>query len=78
MNNTEELKQLYKIDVDKVTKINMTSLGILDTFGKLVVSLYMEDNVTEELTFISPVPVKDITNWLKENNLIDQTTLREY
>ena len=34
MNNTRQLTELYKVDITKITNINITSIGLLK--GKLV------------------------------------------
>lgn len=34
MNNTRQLTELYKVDITKITNINITSIGLLEVFGK--------------------------------------------
>lgn len=72
------MKELKAINTKDIIDIEMTSIGILDTFGKLVIQVYMKDNTRTEVTFLSPVPIKEITKWLEENNLLDISTLIKY
>lgn len=55
----------------------MTSIGLLDIFGKLNIEIQI-DTQMEEIEFISPVPVKEILKWLEENNLLDKATLIKF
>ena len=77
MDNNMKLKQLKQLDVDKITEIKMTSIGLLDIFGKLNIEIQI-DTQMEEIEFISPVPVKEILKWLEENNLLDKATLIKF
>lgn len=72
------LEELRSIDVTQIIDIEMTSIGILDTFGKLVIQIYKDDNTRTEITFLSPVPIKEISKWLEDNKLLDITTLMKY
>lgn len=77
MNNKEKLEQLNKLDSTKITNIEMTSIGLLDTFGKLNIQIHIGD-VIKTLEFISPVPKQEIINWLQKDNLIDKATLIQF
>lgn len=72
------MEELKAINTKDIIDIEMTSIGILDTFGKLVIQVYMKDNTRTEVTFLSPVSIKEITKWLEENNLLDISTLIKY
>ena len=56
----------------------MTSIGLLDSFGKLEMILDMKDNTKKGFTFLSPVPTKHIVNYLTKTNLIDKATLKKF
>lgn len=75
--NNEKLNQLKQLDINKISEIKMTSIGLLDVFGKLNIELQIEDKI-EEIEFISPVPIKEILKWLEENNLLDKATLIKF
>lgn len=75
---TEKLKQLNNIDTTNITNINITSIGLLDCFGKLILDIVLQDGVVYEFEFISPVPVDEITDWLKNNNLLDKAQLLKF
>lgn len=75
--NDEKLNQLKQLDINKISEIKMTSIGLLDVFGKLNIELQIEDKI-EEIEFISPVPIKEILKWLEENNLLDKATLIKF
>lgn len=77
MNNEDKLNQLYQLDNTKISEIKMTSIGLLDIFGKLNIEIQI-DTQMEEIEFISPVPVKEILKWLEENNLLDKATLIKF
>ncbi len=77
MNNEDKLNQLYQLDSTKISEIKMTSIGLLDIFGKLNIEIQI-DTQMEEIEFISPVPVKEILKWLEENNLLDKATLIKF
>lgn len=77
MNNEDKLNQLYQLDSTKISEIKMTSIGLLDIFGKLNIVIQI-DTQMEEIEFISPVPVKEILKWLEENNLLDKATLIKF
>ena len=55
----------------------MTSIGLLDTFGKLNIQIHIGDEI-KALEFISPVPKQEIINWLQKDNLIDKATLIQF
>lgn len=75
--NNEKLNQLKQLDINKISEIKMTSIGLLDVFGKLNIELQIDDKI-EEIEFISPVPIKEILKWLEENNLLDKATLIKF
>lgn len=75
--NKKQLDILFSIDKDTIKSISMTSIGLLDSFGKLMVDVET-DGLKHSFMFISPVPTDDIINYLKETNLIDITTLRKF
>ena len=77
MNNEDKLNQLYQLDSTKISEIKMTSIGLLDIFGKLNIEIQI-DTQMEEIEFISPVPVKEILKWLEENNLLDTAILIKF
>lgn len=77
MNNEDKLNQLYQLDSTKISEIKMTSIGLLDIFGKLNIEIQIDTQI-EEIEFISPVPVKEILKWLEENNLLDKATLIKF
>lgn len=77
MDNNMKLKQLKQLDVDKITEIKMTSIGLLDIFGKLNIEIQI-DTQMEEIEFISPVPIEEISEWLEKNNLLDKATLLKF
>lgn len=77
MNNEDKLNQLYQLDSTNISEIKMTSIGLLDIFGKLNIEIQI-DTQMEEIEFISPVPVKEILKWLEENNLLDKATLIKF
>lgn len=77
MNNEDKLNQLYQLDSTKISEIKMTSIGLLDIFGKLNIEIQI-DTQMEEIEFLSPVPVKEILKWLEENNLLDKATLIKF
>ena len=77
MNNEDKLNQLYQLDSTKISEIKMTSIGLLDIFGKLNIEIQI-DTQMEEIEFISPVLVKEILKWLEENNLLDKATLIKF
>lgn len=74
----EELEQLKQLDTSTIEQVNMTSIGLLDVFGKLVVRIVFKDKTEKEITFISKVPLEEIKQWLIENNLVDNATLITY
>lgn len=76
--NMKELQRLYDIEIELINNIEMTSIGLLDSFGKLEMILEMKDNTKKGFTFISPVPTKHIANYLVKTNLIDKATLKKY
>lgn len=65
MDNNMKLKQLKQLDVDKITEIKMTSIGLLDIFGKLNIEIQTDTQI-EEIEFISPVPIEEISEWLEK------------
>lgn len=77
MDNNMKLKQLKQLDVDKITEIKMTSIGLLDIFGKLNIEIQTDTQI-EEIEFISPVPIEEISEWLEKNNLLDKATLLKF
>ena len=77
MNNEDKINQLYQLDSTKISEIKMTSIGLLDIFGKLNIEIQIDTQI-EEIEFISPVPVKEILKWLEENNLLDKATLIKF
>lgn len=77
MDNNMKLKQLKQLDVDKITEIKMTSIGLLDIFGKLNIEIQIDTQI-EEIEFISPVPIEEISEWLEKNNLLDKATLLKF
>lgn len=78
MNNTRQLTELYKVDITKITNIDITSIGLLEVFGKLTITIHLKGNSIKEFTFISPVPKQEIIKWLEDNNLLDKATLRKF
>lgn len=80
MNN---LEKLYSLNIQDITSITIRTVGLLDTFGKMLLDIILQskDNKSTELItieFISPVPVDAITKWLTTNNLLDITTLYKF
>lgn len=75
--NQKQLDVLCSIDKNTIKKINMISIGLLDSFGKLIVEVET-DGLRQDFMFISPVPVESIIHYLEETNLIDITTLRKF
>lgn len=76
--NMKELQRLYNIEIELINNIEMTSIGLLDSFGKLEIILNMKDNTKKGFTFLSPVPTKHIVNYLTKTNLIDKATLKKF
>lgn len=76
--NMKELQRLYNIEIELINSIEMTSIGLLDSFGKLEMILDMKDNTKKGFTFLSPVPTKHIVNYLTKTNLIDKATLKKF
>ena len=76
--NMKELQRLYNIEIELINNIEMTSIGLLDSFGKLEMILDMKDNTKKGFTFLSPVPTKHIVNYLTKTNLIDKATLKKF
>lgn len=76
--NMKELQRLYDIEIELINNIEMTSIGLLDSFGKLEMILEMKDNTKKGFTFISSVPTKHIANYLVKTNLIDKATLKKF
>lgn len=76
--NIKELQRLYDIDTTQINNIELTSIGLLDSFGKLEIILQIKDNTRKGFSFISPVPTEHIIDYLTKTNLIDIATLRKY
>ena len=76
--NMKELQRLYNIEIELINSIEMTSIGLLDSFGKLEMILDMKDNTKKGFTFLSPVPTTHIVNYLTKTNLIDKATLKKF
>ena len=76
--NLRQFKMIQGIDKTNIQCISMTSIGLLDSFGKLIVTVELKDGNKSTFTFISPVPTNAILNYLKETNLIDITTLKKF
>lgn len=77
MTNIDKLNQLNQLDSTKITEIKMTSIGLLDIFGKLCIEIQIDNN-NVEIEFLSPVPKQEILKWLEENNLLDKATLIQF
>lgn len=77
MTNIDKLNQLNQLDSTKITEIKMTSIGLLDVFGKLCIEIQIDNN-NVEIEFLSPVPKQEILKWLEENNLLDKATLIQF
>lgn len=77
MTNIDKLNQLNQLDITKITEIKMTSIGLLDVFGKLCIEIQIDNN-NVEIEFLSPVPKQEILKWLEENNLLDKATLIQF
>ena len=77
MTNIDKLNQLNQLDSTKITEIKMTSIGLLDVFGKLCIEIQIDSN-NVEIEFLSPVPKQEIIKWLEENNLLDKATLIQF
>lgn len=78
MNNTRQLTELYKVDITQITNIDITSIGLLEIFGKLTILIKLKNKSIREFTFVSPVPKQEIIKWLEDNNLLDKATLRKF
>lgn len=78
MTNIDKLNQLNQLDITKITEIKMTSIGLLDVFGKLCIEIQIDNNNNVEIEFLSPVPKQEILKWLEENNLLDKATLIQF
>ena len=78
MNNEEVLHNLYKLDSTQIQDINITSVGLLDSFGKLIIQINDIQGKTKVFEMLSPVPTELFVRWLKENNLVDKSTYRQF
>lgn len=77
-NNEETLNNLYKLNNTQIQDINITSVGLLDSFGKLIIQINMKDGKTKVFEMLSPVPTELFVKWLKETNLVDKATYRQF
>ena len=51
MNNTRQLTELYKVDITKITNIHITSIGLLEIFGKLTITIHLKNkSINQVLT----------------------------
>ena len=78
MNNEEVLHNLYKLDSTQIQDINITSVGLLDSFGKLITQINDIQGKTKVFEMLSPVPTELFVRWLKETNLVDKSTYRQF
>ena len=78
MNNEEVLHNLYKLDSTQIQDINITSVGLLDSFGKLIIQINDIQGKTKVFEMLSPVPTELFVRWLKETNLVDKSTYRQF
>ena len=78
MNNTRQLTELHKVDITQITNIDITSIGLLEIFGKLTILIQLKNKSIKEFTFVSPVSKQEIVKWLEDNNLLDKATLRKF
>lgn len=78
MNNTRQLTELHKVDITQITNIDITSIGLLEIFGKLTITIHLKNKSIKEFTFVSPVSKQEIVKWLEDNNLLDKATLRKF
>ena len=77
--NKEELNTiLQKIDINEIKLIIISTVGLLDVFGKLILDITFLDGTKKQIQVCSPVPVDVITIWLDTNKLLDITTLYRY
>ena len=73
MNNTRQLTELHKVDITQITNIDITSIGLLEIFGKLTILIQLKNKSIKEFTFVSPVSKQEIVKWLEDNNLLEAT-----
>ena len=51
MNNTRQLTELYKVDITQITNIDITSIGLLEVFGKLTITIHLKGKSVMENRF---------------------------
>lgn len=70
--------KLNNIEISNISKITIRTIGLLDTFGKMIIDIQYKDNTNQHIEIISPVPTNIITNWLDTNKLLDKTILYKF
>ncbi len=74
----ELVNKLHNINTTNISYIQIRTIGLLDVFGKMLIDISYNDDTTECITLISPVPINVITEWLERNNLFDKTKLYKF
>ena len=74
-----EFKEIIKsIKVENILRIELRTIGLLDTFGKIIIDIFYKDTTKLNLEIYSPVDTRMITDWLDTNELLDITTLYKF
>jgi len=74
----ELVNKLHNINTTNISYIQIRTIGLLDVFGKMLIDISYNDDTTECIELISPVPINVITEWLERNNLFDKTKLYKF
>ncbi len=71
-------KTFYMLDNKNIKEITIRKVGLLDSFGKIIIDIKFNNNSEKHLVGISPVDTNEIKRWLEENKLYEKAKLYEF